>query len=121
MRHYEIVLLVHPDQSEQVPAMMDRYKGLITTAGGKVTRLEDWGRQQMAYMINKLGKAHYLLLNIECTKETLVELETGFRFNDAILRHLTVKKDQAETGPSVMMKRVEKDEARKSAHQEASN
>ena len=118
MRHYEIVLLVHPDQSEQVPAMLERYKGLITTAGGKVHRQEDWGRQQMAYMINKLAKAHYLLLNIECSKETLVELETGFRFNDAILRHLTVKKDKAETGPSVMMKRVEKDEARKSAQAE---
>jgi small subunit ribosomal protein S6 len=115
MRHYEIILLVHPDQSEQVPAMLERYKGLIMTAGGKVHRVEDWGRLQLAYQINKLAKAHYLLLNIECSKETLVELETGFRFNDAVLRHLTVKKEQAETGASVMLKRVEKEDARKAA------
>jgi small subunit ribosomal protein S6 len=115
MRHYEIILLVHPDQSEQVPAMLERYKGLITTAGGKVHRVEDWGRLQLAYQINKLAKAHYLLLNIECSKDTLVELETGFRFNDAVLRHLTVKKEQAETGASVMLKRVEKEDARKAA------
>jgi small subunit ribosomal protein S6 len=121
MRHYEIVLLVHPDQSEQVPAMLERYKGLITAAGGKVHRVEDWGRLQLAYLINKLAKAHFLCLNIECTKETLVELETGFRFNDAVLRHLTVRREQAETGPSSMMKRVEKEEARKSSQpQEAS-
>ncbi|HMW24412.1 MAG TPA: 30S ribosomal protein S6 [Burkholderiaceae bacterium] len=121
MRHYEIVLLVHPDQSEQVPAMLERYKGLITAAGGKVHRVEDWGRLQLAYLINKLAKAHYLCLNIECSKETLVELETGFRFNDAVLRHLTVRREQAETGPSSMMKRVEKEEARKSSQpQEAS-
>ncbi len=113
MRHYEIILLVHPDQSEQVPAMLERYKGLITAAGGQVHRVEDWGRLQLAYLINKLAKAHYLLVNIECTKETLAELETGFRFNDAVLRHLTVKKDKAETGPSVMMRRVEKEDARK--------
>ena len=113
MRHYEIVLLVHPDQSEQVPAMLERYKGLVTASGGKIHRVEDWGRNQLAYMINKLAKAHYLLLNIECSSETLVEIETGFRFNDAVLRHLTVRKDKAETGPSVMMKRVEKEEARK--------
>ena len=115
MRHYEIILLVHPDQSEQVPAMLERYKGLITTAGGKVHRVEDWGRLQLAYQINKLAKAHYLLLNIECSKETLVELETGFRFNDAVLRHLTVKKEQAEAGASIMLKRVEKEDARKAA------
>ena len=119
MRHYEIVLLVHPDQSEQVPAMLERYKSLITSNGGAVHRVEDWGRIQLAYMINKLAKAHYLLLNIECSKETLVELETGFRFNDAVLRHLTVKKDKAETGPSVMMKRVEKEEARKAQQETA--
>jgi small subunit ribosomal protein S6 len=118
MRHYEIILLVHPDQSEQVPAMLERYKSLITTAGGQVHRVEDWGRLQLAYLINKLAKAHYLLVNIECTKETLAELETGFRFNDAVLRHLTVKKDKAESGPSVMMRRVEKEDARK-APQEA--
>ena len=114
MRHYEIVLLIHPDQSEQVPAMLERYKGVVTAAGGKVHRVEDWGRRQMAYMIQKLAKAHYLCINIECTKEALAELETGFRFNDAVLRHLTVLKDQAETAPSVMMKAVEREDSRKS-------
>ena len=118
MRHYEIVLLVHPDQSEQVPAMLERYKSLITSTGGAVHRIEDWGRLQLAYMINKLAKAHYLCLNIECSKETLAELETGFRFNDAVLRHLTVRRDKSETGASSMMKRVEKDEARKSSQQQ---
>ena len=115
MRHYEIVLLIHPDQSEQVPAMLERYKGVITAGGGKVHRVEDWGRRQMAYMIQKLAKAHYLLVNIECSREVLVELETGFRFNDAVLRHLTVQKDVAETGPSIMMKMVEREDARKSS------
>jgi small subunit ribosomal protein S6 len=118
MRHYEIILLIHPDQSEQVPAMLERYKGVITTGGGKVHRVEDWGRRQMAYLIQKLAKAHYLCINIEVSQEVLVELETGFRFNDAVLRHLTVLKDKAETGPSIMMKSVEKDDARK-APQEA--
>lgn len=118
MRHYEIVLLIHPDQSEQVPAMLERYKSLVTTSGGKIHRLEDWGRRQLAYMINKLAKAHYLCLNIECTKETLVELETGFRFNDAVLRHLTVQKSKADTAPSAMMKQVEREEARKSQQQQ---
>ena len=115
MRHYEIVLLIHPDQSEQVPAMLERYKNLITAGDGKVHRVEDWGRRQLAYMIQKLAKAHYLCINIECSKEVLAELETGFRFNDAVLRHLTVVKTKAETTPSVMMKSVEKEEARKSA------
>jgi small subunit ribosomal protein S6 len=119
MRHYEIVLLIHPDQSEQVPAMLERYKTLITGANGKVHRVEDWGRRQLAYQIQKLAKAHYLCLNIECSKETLAELETGFRFNDAVLRHLTVSKKKAETNPSVMMKSVERDEARKASSQEA--
>ena len=113
MRHYEIVLLIHPDQSEQVPAMLERYKGTITAGGGKVHRIEDWGRRQMAYMIQKLAKAHYICINIECGKEALAELETGFRFNDAVLRHLTVSRDKAETAPSFMMKAVEKEEARK--------
>ena len=94
MRHYEIVLLIHPDQSEQVPAMLERYKALVTAGGGKVHRVEDWGRRQLAYMIQKLAKAHYLCLNIECEQNTLTELETGFRFNDAVLRHLTVAKEQ---------------------------
>ena len=115
MRHYEIVLLIHPDQSEQVPAMLERYKGLITTGGGVVHRVEDWGRRQLAYLIQKLAKAHYLCLNIECSKETLAEIETAFKFNDAVLRHLTVVKDKAETAPSVMMKQVEREEARKAA------
>ena len=115
MRHYEIVLLIHPDQSEQVPAMLERYKGVITAGGGKVHRVEDWGRRQMAYMIQKLAKTHYLCLNIECSKEVLVELETGFRFNDAVIRHLTVLQDEAVTAPSVMMKMVEREDSRKSS------
>ena len=119
MRHYEIVLLIHPDQSEQVPAMLERYKGVVTAAGGKVHRVEDWGRRQMTYLIQKLAKAHYLCINIECSKETLVEIETGFRFNDAVLRHLTVLKDEAETAPSVMMKTVDREEARKAAPPES--
>ena len=118
MRHYEIVLLIHPDQSEQVPAMLERYKALVTNTGGKVIRLEDWGRRQLAYTIQKLAKAHYICINIECSKEVLGELETGFRFNDAVLRHLTVVRPQADSGPSVMMKAVEKEESRK-APQEA--
>jgi small subunit ribosomal protein S6 len=115
MRHYEIVLLIHPDQSEQVPAMLERYKGVVTAGGGKVHRVEDWGRRQLAYMIQKLGKAHYLCLNIECGPTVLTELETGFRFNDAVLRHLTVSKAQAETGPSVMMKTVDREDSRRSS------
>jgi small subunit ribosomal protein S6 len=118
MRHYEIILLIHPDQSEQVPAMLERYKGIVTAGGGKVHRVEDWGRRQMAYLIQKLAKAHYLCINIEASKEVLAELETGFRFNDAVLRHLTVVKSKAETGPSVMMKSVEKEDARKAPQQQ---
>jgi len=110
MRHYEMILIVHPDQSEQVPAMIERYKNSVTARGGKIHRVEDWGRRQMAYMINKLAKAHYVLMNIECDNETLVELETAFKFNDAILRHLTVKMKRAETGPSPMMKSAQKEE-----------
>ena len=115
MRHYEIILLIHPDQSEQVPAMLERYKGTVTAGGGKVHRVEDWGRRQMAYLIQKLAKAHYLCINIECGPAVLAELETGFRFNDAVLRHLTVSKAQAETGPSVMMKMVDREDSRKSS------
>ena len=118
MRHYEIILLIHPDQSEQVPAMLERYKGLITAGGGKIHRVEDWGRRQMAYMIQKLAKAHYVCLNIECGKETLAELEHAFKFNDAVLRHLTVVKKKADTGPSSMMKTVEREEARKAQQAE---
>ena len=118
MRHYEIVLLIHPDQSEQVPAMLERYKGMIAAGGGKVHREEDWGRRQLAYMINKLAKAHYLCLNIEAGKEVMAELEHAFKFNDAVLRHLTVQKKKAETTPSSMMKSVEREEARKAQQAE---
>ena len=104
MRHYEIVFIVHPDQSEQVPAMVERYKGLVTGRTGQVHRLEDWGRRQLAYPIQKIHKAHYVLMNIECDNETLAELEHTFKFNDAILRHLVVKKKVAVTAPSPMMK-----------------
>ncbi len=113
MRHYEIILLIHPDQSEQVPAMLERYKGMITAGGGQVHRVEDWGRRQLAYLINKLAKAHYLCVNIEADQAVMQELEHAFKFNDAVLRHLTVQKDTAETGPSSMMKTVEREEARK--------
>ena len=104
MRHYEIVFIVHPDQSEQVPAMVERYKTLVTTHGGQIHRLEDWGRRQLAYPIQKLHKAHYVLMNIECNGEVLAELEHGFKFNDAVLRHLTIKMKKAVTTPSPMMK-----------------
>jgi small subunit ribosomal protein S6 len=104
VRHYEIVFIVHPDQSEQVPAMIERYRNTITTGGGKVHRIEDWGRRQLAFPIQKVFKAHYVLMNIEVNNETLVELENSFKFNDAVLRHLTVAKTEAETGPSPMMK-----------------
>jgi small subunit ribosomal protein S6 len=118
MRHYEIVLLIHPDQSEQVPAMLERYKSMITTGNGKVHRVEDWGRRQLVYQINKLSKAHYLCINIEADQAVMAELEHAFRFNDAVLRHLTVSKKKAETGPSSMMKSVEREEARKAAQSE---
>ncbi|MBO9663063.1 30S ribosomal protein S6 [Dokdonella sp.] len=104
MRHYEVVFLVHPDQSEQVPAMVERYKTLIENDGGKVHRLEDWGRRQLAYPIQHLAKAHYVLLNIECSAAALGELESGFRFNDAVLRHLIVKRENAVTEMSPIMK-----------------
>ena len=119
MRHYEIVLIVHPDQSEQVPAMIDRYKATLAAAGGKIHRIEDWGRRQMAYMIDKLAKAHYVCMNIECDQKTLEELEHAFKFNDAVLRHLIIKTKKAETEPSIMMKEVQREEARKSAQAEA--
>ena len=119
MRHYEIVFIVHPDQSEQVPAMIDRYKSILTTHGGKVHRIEDWGRRQMAYMIDKLAKAHYVCMNIECDQKTLEELEHAFKFNDAVLRHLIVKVKKAETEPSIMMKEVQREEARKLAQADA--
>jgi small subunit ribosomal protein S6 len=104
MRHYEIVFIVHPDQSEQVPGMVERYRSLVTAKGGKIHRLEDWGRRQMAYPIQKMHKAHYVLMNIECGTDVLAELEHSFKFNDAVLRHLTVKMTEAATAPSPMMK-----------------
>jgi small subunit ribosomal protein S6 len=104
MRHYEIVLIVHPDQSEQVPAMIERYRQMIAAHKGTMHRLEDWGRRQLTYPIQKLHKAHYVLMNIECGNETLLELEHAFKFNDAVLRHLTVTMDEAVTAPSVMMR-----------------
>ena len=115
MRHYEIVFIVTPDQSEQVPAMIVRYKSILATHSGKVHRIEDWGRRQMAYMIDKLAKAHYVCMNIECDQKTLEELEHAFKFNDAVLRHLIVKMKKAETEPSIMMKEVQREEARKLA------
>ncbi|BEV08448.1 30S ribosomal protein S6 [Methylophilus sp. DW102] len=104
MRHYEIVFIVHPDQSEQVPAMIERYRAQITGNGGNIHRLEDWGRRQLAYPIQKVHKAHYVLMNIECSQEVLEELEHGFKFNDAVLRHLTIATKTAVTAPSPMMK-----------------
>ena len=104
MRHYEIVFIVHPDQSEQVPAMVERYRTMVSTQGGRVHRLEDWGRRQLAYPIQKVHKAHYVLMNIECPLATINELENGFKFNDAVLRHLIVAMDEAVVAPSPMMK-----------------
>ena len=112
MRHYEVVFLVHPDQSEQVPAMLERYRNLIEGANGKIHRQEDWGRRQLAHSISKVHKAHYLLLNIECDKPTLDELVGAFRFSDAVLRHLVIARDEAVTEPSFMAKAREEEEAR---------
>ena len=104
MRHYEIVFIVHPDQSEQVPAMVERYRTMVSNQGGRIHRLEDWGRRQLAYPISKVHKAHYVLMNIEVDQETLDELEHAFKFNDAVLRHLTVQMSEAIIAPSPMMK-----------------
>ncbi|MDC7700516.1 30S ribosomal protein S6 [Vogesella indigofera] len=104
MRHYEIVFIVHPDQSEQVGAMVERYKGMVLNAGGQIHRLEDWGRRQLAYPIQKVHKAHYVLMNVECATETLAEIEHAFKFNDAVLRHLTIKMNHAIVEASPMMK-----------------
>ncbi len=108
MRHYEVIFLVHPDQSEQVPAMIDRYKAIVTDNGGAIHRLEDWGRRQLAYPIQKIHKAHYVLLNIECDKVALEELQTAFRFNDAVIRDLIINKDEAETEVSVIAAKPER-------------
>jgi len=120
MRHYEIVFLVHPDQSEQVPAMIERYRSTIESQGGKIHRLEDWGRRQLAYPIQKVHKAHYVLMNIECGKETLDELTSAFRFNDAVLRNLVIAMKEAVTEPSPLAKKEEKEERAPEAKAEAS-
>jgi len=109
MRHYEIVFLVHPDQSEQVPAMIERYKATIESNGGKIHRLEDWGRRQLAYSINKIHKAHYVMMNVECDENVRNEIETAFRYNDAVIRNLIIKRDVAITDVSILAKA--KDEA----------
>jgi small subunit ribosomal protein S6 len=107
MRHYEIVFLVHPDQSDQVPGMVDRYRSMIEETGGKIHRLEDWGRRQLAYPIQKIHKAHYILMNVECGQEALDELTSVFRFNDAIIRNMVIKRDEAVVDASPMMKAKE--------------
>ncbi|PHS71067.1 MAG: 30S ribosomal protein S6 [Methylophaga sp.] len=114
MRHYEIVFLVHPDQSEQVPAMIEKYQQIFTSKEGVVHRMEDWGRRQLAYPINKIHKAHYILMNVECDVEQLNELTTAFRFNDAVIRHLVVSCDEAVTEPSPMMRKDEDERPRRS-------
>jgi small subunit ribosomal protein S6 len=121
MRHYEIVFLVHPDQSEQVPAMIDRYKALVESNGGNMHRLEDWGRRQLAYPINKIHKAHYVLMNIECDQNVHDEIETAFRYNDAVIRSLIMKRDEAITDMSVLAKAKKEEDAsaRKSAAEAA--
>ncbi len=113
MKHYEIVFLVHPDQSEQVPAMIERYRSIITSSGGAIHREEDWGRRQLEFPIKKIHKAHYVLMNIECSQEVLNELESAFRFNDAVLRHLTLSCKAAITEKSAMMAEVEREESAK--------
>lgn len=120
MRHYEIVFLVHPDQSEQVPGMIERYTKLIEQGGGIVHRTEDWGRRQLAYSINKIHKAHYLMLNIECGLETLEEISTAFKFNDAVLRNLIIKRKKADTQESPLMK-IERESKEKKARDEVSH
>ncbi|WP_026879078.1 30S ribosomal protein S6 [Ignatzschineria larvae DSM 13226] len=108
MRHYEVVFLVHPDQSEQVPAMVERYKAIVTDNGGAIHRLEDWGRRQLAYPIQKIHKAHYILMNIECGKEALAELQSAFRFNDAVIRDLIINKEEAITEVSAISAKPER-------------
>ncbi|WP_078083597.1 30S ribosomal protein S6 [Microbulbifer mangrovi] len=120
MRHYEIVFLVHPDQSEQVPGMVERYTATIKESGGAVHRLEDWGRRRLAYPINKIHKAHYILLNVECTEEALAELTTNFKYNDAVLRNLVIREDEAITEESPIMKAEKESRERKAARAERS-
>lgn len=117
LRHYEIVFLVHPDQSEQVAGMNERYKTMIENHGGKIYRLEDWGRRQLAYPINKMHKAHYILMNIECNQQALDDLMHNFRFNDAILRHLISRMPDAETEPSIMMRKEDRHDHHDERHE----
>jgi small subunit ribosomal protein S6 len=121
LRHYEIVFLVHPDQSEQVPAMVERYRSIIEGGGGRIHRHEDWGRRQLAYSINRVHKAHYVLLNIECDGDTRAELVNTFRFNDAVLRHMVLSRSEAVTDPSPLAKKEDKREDKKSARQAKSD
>ena len=118
MRHYEIVFMVHPDQSEQVPAMLDRYRSMIEGNEGKIHRLEDWGRRQLAYPLNKVHKAHYVLMNVECPQSTLDELSSAFKFNDAVLRNLVIRRNEAIIEPSPMAKSGEEREERPSGDRE---
>ena len=117
MRHYEVVFLVHPDQSEQVPAMVERYRAIIENDGGAVHRQEDWGRRQLAYSINRVHKAHYVLMNVECGAEARDELESAFRFNDAVLRHMVLAREEAVTEASPLAKKEEKRDDKKAARQ----
>ena len=121
MRHYEIVFLVHPDQSEQVPAMIERYRTLINENQGSIHRLEDWGRRQLAYPINKIHKAHYMLLNVECAQNIVDELGEAFRYNDAIIRNVIIRRDEAITGESLLAKSAEEKRARKAARSDDHN
>ena len=118
MRHYEIIFMVHPDQSEQVPGMIERYSNVITEDGGQIHRLEDWGRRQLAYHINKIHKAHYVMMNVEATNEAMEELTTTFRYNDAVIRNLVIRRDEAVTEESLIMKSEKEDRERKSRYQE---
>ncbi|AWF79635.1 30S ribosomal protein S6 [Microbulbifer sp. A4B17] len=118
MRHYEIVFLVHPDQSEQVPGMVERYTASIKESGGQVHRLEDWGRRRLAYPINKIHKAHYILMNVECSEEALEELTTNFRYNDAVIRNLVIREDEAISEESPIMKAEKESRERKAARAE---
>ena len=118
MRHYEIIFMVHPDQSEQVPGMIERYSNVITKDGGQIHRLEDWGRRQLAYHINKIHKAHYVMMNVEATNEAMEELTTTFRYNDAVIRNLVIRRDEAVTEESLIMKSEKEDRERKSRYQE---
>lgn len=119
MRHYEVVFMVHPDQSDQVPAMIDRYKGMVEGEGGAIHRLEDWGRRQLAYPINKVHKAHYVLMNIECSQQVREELESAFHFNDAVIRHLILSRPGADTEPSPLAKSQQKEEREEKGSEES--